>query len=191
MRPWPDPVGGGSYRAKTDLALDFVSALRRRFGGRLADARWDWHALGYRCRREAARYVRDPIAADDIAQEALIRAWRGRARCRTPDAPLPWLLAITRNEALRWQSRAHHARESLVAVLSDADSGPDLADTATERVWVHAAVARLDATDRRLVSMRYDNDMTTAQIAERLGTPEGTVKIRLHRLRDRLRGELE
>jgi RNA polymerase sigma-70 factor, ECF subfamily len=157
----------------------------------VSDAGWDWHALGHRCRREASRYVRDPAAADDVAQEALVRAWRGRAACRTPDAPLPWLLAITRNEALRFKARAHHAREWLVDALADAGATPDPADTATERVWVLTAVRRLDAVDRRLVSMRYDNDMTTAQIAERLGTPEGTVKIRLHRLRNRLRGELE
>jgi len=157
----------------------------------VADAGWDWHVLRRRCRREAARYVRDPVAADDIVQEALMRAWRGRAACRTPDAPLPWLLAITRNEALRFKARAHHARESLVAVLADADCAPDMADTATERVWVRVAVGRLDDLDRRIVAMRYERDMTTAQIAERLGTPEGTVKIRLHRVRKRLRGELE
>jgi RNA polymerase sigma-70 factor (ECF subfamily) len=157
----------------------------------VSNARWDWHALRHRCRREAARYVRDPVAADDIAQEALLRAWRGRASCRTPEAPLAWVLAITRNEALRWQARAHHERESLVGAIADRDAAPDPADTATERVWLHAAVGRLDAVDRRLVRLRYDNDMTTAQIAERLGTPEGTVKIRLHRLRMRLRGELE
>jgi RNA polymerase sigma-70 factor, ECF subfamily len=39
--------------------------------------------------------------------------------------------------------------------------------------------------------MRYEADLTTAQIAKRLGMPEGTVKIRLHRLRTRLRGELQ
>jgi RNA polymerase sigma-70 factor (ECF subfamily) len=154
-------------------------------------AGWDWQALRHRSRLEASRYLRDPVAADDVAQEALLRAWRGRAACRTPDAPLPWVLAITRNEALRWQARAHHERESLVAAVTDGDGAPDPADAATERVWVGAAVQRLDAGDRRLVLLRYDSDLTTAQIAQRLGAPEGTVKIRLHRLRKRLRGELE
>jgi len=147
-----------------------------------------------RCRREAARYLRDPVAAEDVVQEALLRAWRGRASCATPEAPIPWLLAITRNEALRWKARAGHDGDvldphALAAVVEAGIADP--AETATDRVWLRTAVARLSAPDQRLLRLRYERDMTTAQIAERLGTPEGTVKIRLHRLRTRLRGELQ
>jgi RNA polymerase sigma-70 factor, ECF subfamily len=155
---------------------------------------WDWQAARERCRREADRYLRDPVAAEDVVQEALLRAWRGRASCATPEAPLPWLLAITRNEALRWRARAGHDGDALDphAVAAVVDAGiADPAETATDRVWLGTAVARLSAPDQRLLRMRYERDLTTAQIAERLGTPEGTVKIRLHRLRTRLRGELQ
>ncbi|HEX2105908.1 MAG TPA: sigma-70 family RNA polymerase sigma factor [Solirubrobacteraceae bacterium] len=155
---------------------------------------WDWQAARMRCRREAARYLRDPVAAEDVVQEALLRAWRGRASCATPEAPIPWLLAITRNEALRWKARAGHDGDVLdphvLAAVVEAGIA-DPAETATDRVWLRTAVARLSAPDQRLLRLRYERDMTTAQIAERLGTPEGTVKIRLHRLRTRLRGELQ
>jgi RNA polymerase sigma-70 factor, ECF subfamily len=155
---------------------------------------WDWQAARDRCRREADRYLRDPVAAEDVVQEALLRAWRGRSSCATPEAPIPWLLAITRNEALRWKARTGHDRDTLdphalAAVVEDGTADP--AETATDRVWLRTAVARLSAPDQRLLRMRYERDLTTAQIAERLGTPEGTVKIRLHRLRTRLRGELQ
>jgi RNA polymerase sigma-70 factor, ECF subfamily len=154
---------------------------------------WDWQAVRIRCRREADRYLRDPVAAEDVAQEALLRAWRSRASCATPDAPLPWLLAITRNEALRWKARAGQDGDSfdphvLAAILGADPSDPG--ETATERVWLTTAIKRLSPPDQRLLRMRYEGDLTTAQIAKRLGTPEGTVKIRLHRLRTRLRGEL-
>jgi RNA polymerase sigma-70 factor (ECF subfamily) len=156
-------------------------------------AGWDWQTARLRCRREAARYLRDPVAAEDVAQEALLRAWRSRASCATPEAPLPWLLAITRNEALRWKARAGHDGDSVdphaLAAILDADPA-DPAETATDRVWLSTAIARLSPPDQRLLRMRYERDLTTAQIAERLGTPEGTVKIRLHRLRTRLRGAL-
>jgi RNA polymerase sigma-70 factor, ECF subfamily len=155
---------------------------------------WDWHAAGIRCRREADRFLRDPVAAEDVAQEALLRAWRARATCATPDAPLPWLLAITRNEALRWKARAGVDGASLdpdaLAALPGVD-GPDPAETVTGRVWLSTAIAELSPPDQRLLRMRYEADLTTAQIAKRLGMPEGTVKIRLHRLRTRLRGELQ
>jgi RNA polymerase sigma-70 factor (ECF subfamily) len=154
---------------------------------------WDWQAARNRCRREAYRYLHDPVAADDVAQEALLRAWRGRASCATPDAPIPWLLAITRNEALRWKARAEREIDVLdsQALTVEAAGTADPAETATERVWLSTAIARLSASDQRLLRMRYERDLTTAQIAHRLGTPEGTVKIRLHRLRTRLRGELQ
>jgi RNA polymerase sigma-70 factor, ECF subfamily len=159
----------------------------------VATGGWDWHAARIRCRREADRYLRDPIAAEDVVQEALLRAWRSRASCATADAPIPWLLAITRNEALRWKARAGQSGDSFepeaLAAILGADPA-DPAETATDRVWLSAAIARLSPPDQRLLRMRYERDLTTAQIAKRLGTPEGTVKIRLHRLRTRLRGEL-
>jgi RNA polymerase sigma-70 factor, ECF subfamily len=52
---------------------------------------------------------------------------------------------------------------------------------------LHAALARLSEPDRKLLEMRYEEDLTQAAIARRLGIPEGTVKVRLHRARNKLR----
>jgi RNA polymerase sigma factor (sigma-70 family) len=56
-----------------------------------------------------------------------------------------------------------------------------------ERADLHAALERLDERDRQLVRLRYAEDLTQEAIARRLGIPEGTVKVRLHRVRDKLR----
>lgn len=56
-----------------------------------------------------------------------------------------------------------------------------------ERADLHAALRRLSDRDRRLLALRYEEDLTQAAIATRLGIPEGTVKVRLHRARNRLR----
>ena len=45
--------------------------------------------------------------------------------------------------------------------------------------------------DRRVLHLRYAEDLTQAEVARRLGLPEGTVKVRLHRARGRLRRVLE
>jgi RNA polymerase sigma-70 factor (ECF subfamily) len=151
-----------------------------------------WERARPRLLREARRYVRDAQAADDVVQEALLRGWKGRDRCKTPEAPLPWLLAITRNEALRYRARPQHASEIAVEDPAAWDAEPISSenDPVVERLSIQAALARLADPDRRLLRMRYENDLTQPEIARRLGVPEGTVKVRLHRLRHHLRGEI-
>jgi RNA polymerase sigma factor (sigma-70 family) len=56
-----------------------------------------------------------------------------------------------------------------------------------ERADLHAAIACLDERDRQLLLLRYGEDLTQQAIARRLGLPDGTVKVRLHRLRHKLR----
>jgi RNA polymerase sigma-70 factor (ECF subfamily) len=56
-----------------------------------------------------------------------------------------------------------------------------------ERADLHAALDGLSEDDRQLLRLRYDEDLTQAAIAQRLRIPEGTVKVRLHRARDKLR----
>jgi RNA polymerase sigma-70 factor, ECF subfamily len=56
-----------------------------------------------------------------------------------------------------------------------------------ERADLHAALQRLSDRDRQLLKLRYTEDLTQSAIAQRLGIPEGTVKVRLHRARNKLR----
>ena len=58
---------------------------------------------------------------------------------------------------------------------------------AVELADLHAALDALSDRDRQLLEMRYEEDLTQATIADRLGIPEGTVKVRLHRARAKLR----
>jgi RNA polymerase sigma-70 factor (ECF subfamily) len=144
---------------------------------------WDWDGLAVICRSEARRVMRSPHEADDVAQEALTRAWRQRRSCRTPGAPNAWVRKIAHNEALRALGRRRDA-QSLDDVPALADWGS--ADRCDERVSVRAALAALPAQDRALLHLRYGEDLTQTGIARIMGLPEGTVKVRLHRLRARL-----
>lgn len=146
---------------------------------------WDWAGLRSRCFREAARVL--PRAdAEEAVQEALVRAWLRRDSCRSPDAPLPWLLEITRNEARRLHGReARRATRELVDALTPAGDD-DLAGTAA-RMTVEQALGSLAVADRQILRLRYAEDLTQPEVARRLGVPEGTVKVRLHRARGRLR----
>jgi RNA polymerase sigma-70 factor, ECF subfamily len=153
---------------------------------------WDWAALRSRCLREARR-VLPGAEAEEAVQEALARAWTSRHSCRTPDAPLPWVLEITRNESRRLIER--RARRELRAPIEPAARDPEVEDDAlmgtTTRVSVEQALERLGDADRRMIRLRYADDLTHAEVARRLGVPVGTVKVRLHRARGRLRVLLE
>jgi RNA polymerase sigma-70 factor (ECF subfamily) len=144
---------------------------------------WDWEGLAAVCRSEARRVLHNPHEADDVAQEALARAWRQRTTCRTPGQPKAWVRAIAHNEALRAIGRRRES-QSLedVPALADWTS----ADRLDDRVSVRSALAGLSAQDRALLHLRYEADLTQIRIARIMDIPEGTVKVRLHRLRARL-----
>ena len=130
--------------------------------------------------------------AEEAAQEALVRAWLRRDSCRSPGAPLPWLLEITRNEARRLIGRqARRATHELIAPAElEADcEDRQLAETPL-RLSVEQALDALADGDRWLLELRYAEDLTQSEVAQRLGVPVGTVKVRLHRARRRLRGLL-
>jgi RNA polymerase sigma-70 factor (ECF subfamily) len=129
------------------------------------------------------------VDAEEAVQEALVRAWLGRDACRSPEAPLPWLLEITRNEARRLLGR--QARRASCELIDAITASPDseespLADAAV-RVTLEQALASLAEADQRMLRLRYADDLTQGEVARRLGLPEGTVKVRLHRARRRLR----
>lgn len=111
------------------------------------------------------------------------------ATCRTPGAPEPWVRQIARREALRLVVRLPDERSR--CALEDADSAEVVAPEALlERLDARRALAQLSDEERRLVGLRYVADLTQSQVARRLGIPEGTAKVRLHRVRRRLRAEL-
>jgi RNA polymerase sigma-70 factor (ECF subfamily) len=133
--------------------------------------------------------LRSRAEAEDAVQEAFLRAWRNSHLCRTPDAPLAWLLQITRNEALRVlrKNAQRGGRDGFAGEPASDDPAVALA----ERVDIRRVLAGLSHDDRRLLQLRYTDDMTQPGMAAALGIPEGTVKVRLHRLRSRLRVALE
>jgi RNA polymerase sigma-70 factor, ECF subfamily len=146
--------------------------------------------------REARRFLMATHDVDEVVQEALVRAWRRRASCRGADH-MPWMRQIARNEALRLLDRRRRRDEhellddaTLLAAMADEDVAR-AQDGLLLRMQVQQAMRRLSIADRQLLALRYERDLSQPEVARMLGIPEGTVKIRLHRLRGRLRKALD
>jgi RNA polymerase sigma-70 factor, ECF subfamily len=133
----------------------------------------------------AYRYASNPSEAEDIAQDALLRAWRRRSTLREADRRNQWLATIVRNEAFRQHARTRPDPTSMIETQEGAEDAQVVATV--ERADLHAALKRLSDRERQLLELRYNEDLTQQAIARRLGIPEGTVKVRLHRARDKLR----
>ncbi|MDX6697562.1 MAG: hypothetical protein QOE65_959 [Solirubrobacteraceae bacterium] len=152
------------------------------------DLAWDWRAARARCLREAHRVLRDRDDAEEAVQEAMARAWGRRRTCATPEAPLGWLLQITHREALRiLERRTRRAAREVVTAVEPEYRGEDPFDSLLARLDTRRALAGLRPDERALLHLRYRHDLTQAEVARRLDLPEGTVKVRLHRIRKRLR----
>jgi RNA polymerase sigma-70 factor (ECF subfamily) len=133
----------------------------------------------------AYRYASNPSEAEDIAQDALLRAWRRRSTLREVDRRNQWLATIVRNEAFRQHARVRPDPTSMIETYEAVEDAQVVATV--ERADLHAALRRLSDRDRQLLELRYTEDLTQQAIARRLGIPEGTVKVRLHRARNKLR----
>lgn len=151
----------------------------------VSDDGWEWGEAHRVCLRMAYRYASNPSEAEDIAQDALLRAWRRRSTLREADRRNQWLATIVRNEAFRQHARVRPDPTSAIETYEAVEDAQVLATV--ERADLHAALRRLSDRDRQLLELRYTEDLTQQAIARRLGIPEGTVKVRLHRARDKLR----
>lgn len=145
----------------------------------------------------ARRVLRDPYAAEDAVQDALLIAWKKLHRLATPTAFGPWLAGIARNvcrDRLRGRSRVEQpAIHDGVGPLLAAAASVDPATVVEHRDGaqaVHAAVAALPRGQRDAVTAFYLEGLSQAEVAQALGTTLGAVKTRLHKARAALRARL-
>jgi RNA polymerase sigma-70 factor (ECF subfamily) len=158
-----------------------------------AGEHWDWSLIRKRCTLEALRMLRGRSDAEEAVQEALTRAWRSRTSCRTPEAPLPWCLQITRNEALRMIGRQRLSQAEPLEPYVDLWDQRALGegDRAIDRVDLGRALDKLSTHEQLLISLRYDQDCSHPEIAAKLEIPEATARVHLHRAQKRLKALLE
>lgn len=157
---------------------DLPSSLSRRFHARLVAF--------------AARRLRKPETAEEVAQETLRRVLEAlrAGRLRNPEALPAFVFATAKRvcqRLLRKSQREQRALARLRAEPQDPGTQPLLAlISAEERARVRACFARLAPDDREVLSMTFVEALETHDIAGRLGISPGAVRVRRHRALGRL-----
>ncbi|MGW5333123.1 sigma-70 family RNA polymerase sigma factor [Streptomyces bauhiniae] len=175
----PDQVGHGASGQEG-------GAEHREGGGRQASneafirAVYDKHGA-YLLRFATGLLLGDMHRAQDVVQEAVLRAWRHAAQL-DPEAEgvRPWLITVIRNLVIDGH-RARQARppETGDAVLNDLP-GPEHVERSLNKKIVREAIGDLTPQHREILLHVQYLDRSITQTAELLGIPAGTVKSRTH-----------
>lgn len=135
----------------------------------------------------AYRVLGDYAEAEEVTQEAFVRAWRGLPGFRGEASFTTWLYRIVHNLCLNrlpGLQRELHQVESLEEELVDpTPSPPDHFDVQQRRAFLHAQLEQLPERYRLVLTLRYLQGLSYNEIAAVLDLPMGTVKTHIHRAR--------
>jgi len=181
--------------------MDISTPIRDECAG--STPKIDWQAAlaehGRWLRTVVHARLGEPQAVEDVMQEISLAAVRQRAPLADASKIAPWLyrLAVTqsllyrRKQGRRRKLTASYARQIKPEQESGREADPLrwlLADE--RRELVRKALARLPRRDAEILSLKYSENWSYRELAERLGVSPAAMQARLHRARQRLRSEL-
>jgi len=135
---------------------------------------------GNRLLRFAYSYVHNMEDAEDILQDTLIQYMRTAPKFENEKHEISWLMTVTANLSKN-KIKANNIRRA------DELNEELVAEEKTDLSFIWEAVKSLPADYREVIHLFYQEDLTTAQIAETLGRKESTIRSQLKRGRDRLK----
>ena len=142
----------------------------------------------------ALMFVRDRAAAEDVVQEALVRAYTHLDRYEEIRDFYPWIATITVRLAQNWRrNRANKSAPETDEPQAEIEASDDvlaevIADEGAAKLW--RAVNRLAQGERAAVVLFYQHDMKLNDVAQVLGVTPGSVKTLLFRAREKLRNQI-
>lgn len=157
--------------------------------------------VGDRCMAIAVRILRDADLAEDAVQAALITAWRELRALRNPDLFEPWLHRIL-THACYAEARQRRRWSEGIRLLPVAGAyvagaygpglySPDEYLTVDDRDQLERAFRRLTVEQRAVLVFHHYLGLSISEVADRMATPVGTAKSRLHHATKALRASLE
>jgi RNA polymerase sigma-70 factor (ECF subfamily) len=144
----------------------------------------------------ALRMLGNAAEAEEVAQEAFLRAYRAIADFRGDSTLSTWLYAITSRLALNrlgaGERRVSRQGDEALALVADGRSSPaEAAEQSELQLALHRAIAELPDERRAAIVLRDIEGLSYEDIARALDLPVGTVRSRIHRARMDLKAKLE
>jgi RNA polymerase sigma-70 factor (ECF subfamily) len=186
---------GGMKRAESDEALaarhlrgdpEAFRELVRRYMTPIYNLAW--------------RLTRDPMEAENITQDAFLRALSALPRVSLDQPLKPWLFKIAVNLCRQWAQRKkpqffsefENSEDPEIEAVPDAAALPlEQLEEQELREHVRAEVDRLPPLDQTVIVLRYVEALSYEEIAEAMDLPLNTVRTRLRRAKQKLRTALE
>lgn len=148
--------------------------------------------------RLCARLTSSPDAAEDMAQETLIEAWRNRHKWTGTGSSFAWLSRIAVNVCWRWRRRRGRDSARTIdasdEVFENTLVAPDWHQELEQGellTLLDRALASLPASTRELLVAKYVEELPLSELSERLGASSGAIAVRLHRGRQALQSVLQ
>ena len=139
--------------------------------------------------RYAAWLSRDPAIAQDVVQEALLRAWKSLDNLRDDGSAKQWLLTIVRRENARFFERKRLETVDIDNLTASQEALLGVEEN-TELDDMRKAIYELDDDYREPLVLQVLMGFSTSEIAAQMGLKQGAVLTRLHRARARLKDKM-
>lgn len=145
----------------------------------------------------AMNITRNREDAEEVAQDAFLKAFQNLATFRKESGFQTWLYRIAYNEAIskirKNKIKTLDLEEEIIEFIPEVESDEDIAglDEQEQKQVIAKILDKLPEIDRVLVTLFYLNNHPVNEISEVTGLGESNVKVRLHRVRKRIYSELQ
>jgi len=136
------------------------------------------------------KYIGNIQETEDITQEVFVKVWRHLKRFNRQKRFKTWIFSIAKNTCIDWMRKKKTVSLDnlfVETIANQASSVENIFEKSNIMHSLESAVEKLMPKYRLVLSLRYNNDLSFREIAERLGEPLNTVKSRYRRAIDALK----